>query len=85
MACVRYTSLRTKQMNERIKELAEEARADTVKGTLFEIGLAEYSENLAKLIIHECINICNKNTEPNANKTAVDCYYAIRERFGIKD
>ena len=42
-------------------------------------------EKFAELIVQECIDICNKNTESNANKSAVDCYYAIRTRFGIND
>ena len=54
-------------MNERIKELAKQARDQTEKGTLFEIGLAEYSEKFAEMLIQECLSILKESQEHYAN------------------
>jgi hypothetical protein len=68
-------------MNKQIKELFEQCK--TLNWSQFDPSY-DY-EMFADLIVRECIDICNNNTVPGANKSAVDCYYAIREHFNIKD
>ena len=43
-------------MNERIKELAEQANND-VSGNAF--SMARYNEKFAELIVGECVEVCN--------------------------
>ena len=67
-------------MNEEIKGLAQIARDQTDKGTLFEIGLAEYTENLSLLIIKECLEVLQQMPY----KESSDSYQAaIKNHFGV--
>jgi hypothetical protein len=52
-------------MNERIKELMKEANKDVPLGKDFWLGLEQFSEKFAELIVRECIAICNQATEQN--------------------
>ena len=63
-------------MNERIKELVEQANND-VSGNAF--SMARYNEKFAELIVQECIQVCDrplsKHMLPSDN---------IREHFGVE-
>ena len=62
-------------MNERIKELAEQANND-VSGNAF--SMARYNEKFAELIVRECANVA-------ADHDALDIYEKIREHFGVEE
>ena len=47
-------------MNERIKELMKEANKDVPLGKDFWLGLEQFSEKFAELIVQECVEICNQ-------------------------
>jgi hypothetical protein len=61
-------------MNERIKELAQEARLLTG----WPVGQIEY-QKFAELIIHECMNVVGNKTCPNY------AYKAIQKHFGVNN
>ena len=48
-------------MNERIKELMDQARDETTKGISFDTGLSSYSKRFAELIIEESIKVMKEN------------------------
>ena len=47
-------------MNERIKELMKEANKDVPLGKDFWLGLEQFSEKFAELIVQQCVGICNQ-------------------------
>jgi hypothetical protein len=49
-----------KRMNERIKELMKEANQGITLGKPFWPALEEFSEKFTKLIVTECVDICNQ-------------------------
>jgi len=64
-------------MNERIRELAEQAMVETQH----EFGgkyLAFSKEKFAELIVRECANVA-------ADHDALDIYEEIREHFGVEE
>jgi hypothetical protein len=74
-------------MNERIKELAEQAWDDTKEkfGSFVDDGgevdftfLHEWTEKFAELIVKECANVA-------ADHEALDIYEEIREHFGVEE
>jgi hypothetical protein len=70
-------------MNERIKELAVQAGAETWSRAPMRAvtGLAFTDENLekfAELIVRECAEVA-------ADRDALDIYEEIREHFGVSD
>ncbi len=63
-------------MNERIKELMEEAGIyDFVVESM---GINEEMEKFAELIVRECANVA-------ADHDALDIYEEIREHFGVEE
>jgi hypothetical protein len=70
-------------MNERIKELAKQARHQTEKGTLFEHGLLEYSENLANLIVKECATLIRAKDYSHTADPIFEASCDITDHFGI--
>ena len=77
-------------MNERIKELAKQARDQTEKGTLFEIGLAKYSEKFAELIVRECILTIQLGITRDGHNTekflrSMKHIKEIKEHFGVEE
>ncbi len=69
-------------MNERIRELAEQAGITTNLDTdYFEKDINKwvdyYSEKFAELIVKECANVA-------ADHEALDIYEEIREHFGVE-
>jgi len=69
-------------MNERIKELAEQAGYEK---DMFGIGHWDMPEckKFAELIVQECMTLCEDVTE--RNDPAVACYYEIKKHFGVEE
>ena len=68
-------------MNERIRELAAEARL--LAG--WPVGEVEY-QKFAELIIQDCVNICDAYGMPDGTSaTAALLSAAIKRKFGIED
>jgi len=82
-------------MNERIKELAEQAETKEIGYYFFD------KEKFAELIIADCLKMCKKvwinvNLDatilirttavgtPDYNRGRMDCHDSIKEHFGIK-
>jgi hypothetical protein len=64
-------------MNERIKELAREAGFNHM-GIGLVIGIEEYHQKFAELIVRECIEVVGKATaSPNG-------YQALMKHFGVE-
>jgi hypothetical protein len=60
-------------MNERIRELAEQASKE-----VFPINSIAFMEKFAELIVRECANVA-------ADHEALDIYEEIREHFGVEE
>jgi hypothetical protein len=63
-------------MNDRIKELAEQANND-VSGNAF--SMARYNEKFAELIVNECIKLCDQVDLVGAD----DCIDKIKDYFEV--
>ena len=77
-------------MNERIKELAEQAAKG--EGWGMEVWQTTYSEKFAELIVRECADICKDTAEKQFNPLfsresdgADVCYRKIKEHFGVEE
>ena len=73
-------------MNQRIKELAEQAGFNHM-GISLVIGIEEYHQKFAELIVAECIEIAQDRANfpgfpPNDVNDIID---EIREHFGVKE
>jgi hypothetical protein len=68
-------------MNERIKELAEQAVNETQLMMIMEYKDFESKlyEKFAELIVKECMTICEDVAE--RNDPAIACYYEIKRTF----
>ena len=64
-------------MNERIKELVEQAGFTVENGHIQSLAYKQ-TEKLAELIVAECANVA-------ADHEALDIYEEIREHFGVKE
>ena len=84
-------------MNERIKELAEQAMSDVREEAYPEErswGMDDVMEKFAELLIKECINQCNKNDpRPDAysdweefaeSRKVRECITSIKKHFGVE-
>jgi hypothetical protein len=78
-------------MNERIKELAEQAslyaRSDN-SSMLFENFQKRYTEKFAELIVRECVAICEDTDGEHiadARWGRRCCALEIREHFGVEE
>jgi hypothetical protein len=73
-------------MNERIKELAEQA--GMYDFVLEAMGIGEEFEKFAELIVRECVDIC-QDTDGEEDAMALcgrqDCAVEIREHFGVEE
>jgi hypothetical protein len=76
-------------MNERIRELAEQAGIDT---TDFEncpielYGAEQQLKKFAELIVKECATVAyNKQYKHSAAHTRGDCAEAIKKHFGVEE
>ena len=66
-------------MNERIKELAEQAETKEIGYYFFD------KEKFAELVIADCIAMCKTAVgTPDYNRGRMDCLDNIKEHFGIK-
>jgi hypothetical protein len=76
-------------MNERIKELAEQAFDKANNGTISDIKIPkEFIERFAELIVRECADICNKiyfDRYPDAEDfERSEEGDAIKQHFGVE-
>ena len=78
-------------MNERIQELAEQARkalaTDAMSGG--EFNMKAYEEKFAELIVRECVEVCNGQATYDPQtlpyKPSKQFADAIKEHFGVKE
>ena len=84
-------------MNERIRELAEQARkalaTDAMSGGKFD--MQAYEEKFAELIVGECINCCDevdrinqdyiKNLYVDPQNGPKECIEVIKAHFGVEE
>ena len=73
-------------MNERIKELAEQAK----KNEPFECSYTkdQWLEKFAELIVQECAGICHKMAEDSDSYVVHDgdtCAEQIKKHFGVEE
>ena len=70
-------------MNERIKNLIQEAGTDT-SGKWMGV---DHAEKFAELIVKECANACLAATEPGSSVHLVSVAYAdaVRRHFGVEE
>jgi hypothetical protein len=74
------------KMNERIQQFAEQARTSVPAGLDTVEWIAKYNEIFAKLIVQECIDICDAYGMPDGtSQTAMILSSAIKRKFGIED
>ena len=80
-------------MNERIKQLWEQARefATTrhpVSNIVLSVNSEKFEEKFAQLIVGECVDIC-QDTDGEEDAMALcgrqDCAVEIREHFGVEE
>ena len=75
-------------MNERIKELAEQA---ALLGPSSRVGNAhEATEKFAELIVRECVTVMyddaiERKVPPDINQTPTHYAVAVLEHFGVKE
>jgi hypothetical protein len=74
-------------MNERIRQLAEQAKASVPAGLLVNEWIERYNEIFAELIVRECAQVCNDmNTEYEGEDIlATWCANAFKLHFGVTD
>jgi len=65
-------------MNERIKELMDQARDKTPKGLSFDTGLSSYSKRFADLIVRECARLADNSPQFIDGRE-------ILEHFGVEE
>jgi len=74
-------------MNERIKQLAEQAEKyadDNFKGEIF--WTEAYESKFAELIVRECAQVCRDQPNHYALKADRDnCAIAIEQHFGVEE
>jgi len=77
-------------MNERIKELAEQAGVETKQdgaGYLYHTAWPEDLENFAELIVQECLEACSRANEirhfvpPTQQQVVLSCMDEIERTF----
>jgi len=83
-------------MNQRIKELAEQAGITTNLDTdYYEQDMNKwmeyYSEKFVELIVRECLDACSRANEirhfvpPTQEQVVLSCMREIEEHFGVKE
>ena len=77
-------------MNERIKELAEQAFDKANNGTISDIKIPkEFIEKFAELIVLECANHCDllldHKISSEWSRGTHDCSRAIKKHFGVEE
>jgi len=79
-------------MNQRIQELADQAKASVPPGLVVSEWIEVYNQKLSLLIVQECVNIV-ENLSPgygdyrNQIEDAFrrDCVAEIKHKFGVED
>ena len=67
-------------MNERIRELAEQAYNKANDGTITDIKIPrEFIDKFAELIVQECVNVLHDNELWNRQIS-----HALKEHFGVE-
>jgi len=69
-------------MNEKIRELAEQAGFNYM-GIWKIIGIEEYHQRFAELIVKECLNICQECIDDGCVE-AEEPQWKIEEHFGVE-
>jgi hypothetical protein len=73
-------------MNERIKELAEQASHQSPDGYPVTIPYSkDFAEKFAELIVRECAGVCEDYRGTNWGKAAECIGYSIKEHFGVEE
>jgi hypothetical protein len=77
-------------MNERIKQLAAEAKIKPMGSSWTSRFGAEFEEKFAELIVRECADICMEMSAKCAGldgdgALAKDCAYWIKKDFGVEE
>jgi len=72
-------------MNERIKELAEQAEDWADSQNFYESDYRDYlMEKFAELIVRECVSICKERERPNLYGVR-EVETTIKEHFGVEE
>ena len=84
-------------MNERIRELAEQARRKPTGNTWVYRTYGEFEQEFAELIVRECVQTLIDNTperytnevseedwDKGYDRAMKDCVHHIQEHFGVK-
>ena len=69
-------------MNERIRQLAEQAKASVPAGLVVEEWIQVYNKNFAELIVRECMEWCDAHA--TINGTAQQIRDSIKKDFGVE-
>ena len=79
-------------MNERIQELAEQARASVPPGLVVEEWIQVYNVKLGELIVQECLRMCDcadvsllEHNRPQEASGASSVKQFIAEHFGVEE
>jgi hypothetical protein len=79
-------------MNERIQELAEQARASIPPGLVVEQWIKVYNQVLGELIVQECVSIVQGMSpgyqdyrDQIEDAFRRDCVAEIKHKFGVED
>ena len=72
-------------MNERIKELADQAEDDVVVDHRGDKFHKAFTQRFAELIVKECAGIYNKIDNGNAHLGTEDYLEALHKHFGVEE
>ena len=70
-------------MNERIRQLAEQAKASVPAGLVVEEWIQVYNKNFAELIVRECMEWCDAHA--TINGSAQQIRNSIKNHFGVEE
>ena len=74
-------------MNERIKQLAEQAKKSATKNGAYNLAfvMADFEQKFAELIVKECAQAIIKDSRLNDVRSAANgCVRTINEHFGVE-
>ena len=81
-------------MNERIRQLAEQAKVSVPAGLLVNEWIDKYNEIFAELIVRECYDHCKDQLMDNSlaeeagldyNDGVMDCAIGLKQHFGVEE
>ena len=71
-------------MNERIKELAEQAGMNIVDDKFSSYG--KFADKFAELIVRECMEVCKSRVgNSDYNTGRMHCVSDLKEHFGVEE